>query len=144
MLAISCSLFHSYLSLQAQPTIFPLIIFLLVNASLKYGINSSSCDAFGGYGIILCTLGKLREGTEMSKAVYLLLSKPGMCHMRSRSMFVTNCFIRKMVVFIVIEVCAYDIVLIYFYLAVSRSLDPASTKHIRFSVERVPRRSEKW
>jgi predicted ATPase len=40
-------------SFIAQPTVFPLIVFLLVRASLKHGINASACDAFGGYGVIL-------------------------------------------------------------------------------------------
>ena len=40
-------------SFIAQPSLFPLLVFLLMRASLKHGINASSCDAFGGYGVIL-------------------------------------------------------------------------------------------
>ena len=48
---------HSHLlffySFQVQPTIFPLIIFHLVRATLQHGINASSCDAFEWFGMIL-------------------------------------------------------------------------------------------
>ena len=40
-------------SYPSQPTLFPLCILLMVNASLKYGINESSCGAFAGLGMIL-------------------------------------------------------------------------------------------
>lgn len=40
-------------SFIAQPTLFPLIVFLLVKETLNHGINASSCDAFGAFGIIL-------------------------------------------------------------------------------------------
>jgi predicted ATPase len=38
---------------QAQPTLFPLVVFLLVRTSIKHGINASSCDAFACYGLLL-------------------------------------------------------------------------------------------
>ena len=79
---------HISLSLKIQPTVFPLIVFALVRASLKNGTNASSCDSFGGYGIILNTLGKLQEGKEMARTVELLLAKPNMERMRSRSIFI--------------------------------------------------------
>ena len=41
---------------QAQPTLFPLIVFLLVRTSVKYGINSSSCDAFATYGLLMVSV----------------------------------------------------------------------------------------
>jgi len=48
---------HSHLlffySFQVQPTMFPLVIFHMVRATLQHGINASSCDAFGGFGMIL-------------------------------------------------------------------------------------------
>ena len=42
-----------FYSFQVQPTMFPLIIFHMVRATLQHGINASSCGAFGGLGIIL-------------------------------------------------------------------------------------------
>ena len=41
------------ISFIAQPSLYPLIIFQMVRASVKHGINASSCEAFAGYGIIL-------------------------------------------------------------------------------------------
>ena len=40
-------------SYRAAPTMFPLILFLMVRASIKHGINASSCDAFCGFGLLL-------------------------------------------------------------------------------------------
>lgn len=67
---------------------FPLIVFALVRASLKHGTNSATFVAFGGYGIILNNLGKLQEGREMAKTVELLLAKPKMERMKSKSIFI--------------------------------------------------------
>ena len=39
--------------LQAQPTMFPLLVFLLINTSLEHGFNASSCDGFTGFGVLL-------------------------------------------------------------------------------------------
>lgn len=60
----------------------------MVRASLKYGTDASSCNSFGIYGIILNKLGKLQEGREMAKTVDLLLAKPNMERMRSRSILI--------------------------------------------------------
>jgi len=38
---------------QVQPTLFPLVVFLLVRTSIEHGINASSCDAFACYGLLL-------------------------------------------------------------------------------------------
>ena len=84
-------------SYQFQPTMFPLIVFELLKASLKYGINSSSANAFACFGLILCAFGKLQEGQEMSKAVKLILAKYGMSHMLSRCAFVCEGCIRKLI-----------------------------------------------
>ena len=80
-------------SFLVQPTMFPLIVFLLVQASLKYGINASSCDAFGGFGVIYCAFGKFQDGMKMSKAVELILADPSVERIKSRSMFVIEGFI---------------------------------------------------
>ena len=61
---------------QAQPTMFPLLVFRMVRATLKHGINISTSDALISYGIILC--GAFREpqrGREMAKAGELILEK---------------------------------------------------------------------
>ena len=61
---------------QAQPTMFPLLVFQMVRATLKHGVNISSSDALISYGIILC--GAFRDpklGREMAKAGELILEK---------------------------------------------------------------------
>jgi predicted ATPase len=64
---------------HVEPTMFPLIIFLMVTTSLKHGLNPSSCAAFAGLGMLLCgPLGKPHKGREMAKAAELILAKPGM------------------------------------------------------------------
>ena len=39
------------------------------------------------------TLGKYKEGVEMAKAVKLMLPRSSMSHVRSRSIYVLECFI---------------------------------------------------
>jgi len=74
---------------QAQPTMFALLVFLLMDTSLIYGINASTCDAFTGFGVILCGgFGKIHQGREMAKAAELIMSKPEMKRCKSRSIFV--------------------------------------------------------
>ncbi|EJK70311.1 hypothetical protein THAOC_08341 [Thalassiosira oceanica] len=61
---------------QAQPTMFPLLVFRMVRATLKHGVNISSGDALNSYGMIIC--GAFREpqrGREMAKAGQLILEK---------------------------------------------------------------------
>ncbi|EJK71681.1 hypothetical protein THAOC_06856, partial [Thalassiosira oceanica] len=63
---------------QAQPTMFPLLVFRMVRATLKHGINVSSSDAFVSYAVILC--GAFREpqrGREMAKAGELIIEQYG-------------------------------------------------------------------
>jgi len=74
---------------QAQPTMFALLVFLLMDTSLIYGINASTCDAFTGFGVILCGgFGKIKQGREMAKAAELIMSKPEMKRCKSRTIFV--------------------------------------------------------
>ena len=69
-----------------QPTIYPLLVFLQVRTSIKYGINKSSCNAFATYGVLLCgALGKFDRGREMAKAVEMLLENPDYRSMQSMS-----------------------------------------------------------
>lgn len=68
---------------------FSLLVFLLMETSLRYGINASSCDAFTGFGVILCGgFGKVQKGREMAKAAELIMSTPEMKRCKSRSIFV--------------------------------------------------------
>ena len=47
--------FHDILSstVQAQPTLFPIVTFMGVQASVKHGINDSSIPFFVGFGAML-------------------------------------------------------------------------------------------
>ena len=67
---------------------FALLVFLLMDTSLIYGINASTCDAFTGFGVILCGgFGKIQQGREMAKAAELIMSKPEMKRCKSRTIF---------------------------------------------------------
>ena len=80
---------YCFCLLQAQPTMFALLVFLLMDTSLIYGINASTCDAFTGFGVILCGgFGKIQQGREMAKAAELIMSKPEMKRCKSRTIFV--------------------------------------------------------
>ena len=39
--------------LQAQPTMFVILVFMMVRETLKHGISASAIDAFVSYGVIL-------------------------------------------------------------------------------------------
>ena len=63
-------------SYWATPTLFPLVIFRMVNLSLKYGNTSISAFAFATYGVIMCgVLGQMRNGYEFGKLGLILLEK---------------------------------------------------------------------
>ena len=86
----------------AQPTLFPLLIFAMVRASLEFGIDANSCDAFGGYGVILCgAFGKFQEDKKMARAVELMLEKPGdYARMKSAAIYKCEVFIRKYILLV--------------------------------------------
>jgi len=78
---------------QCEPSMLPLIIFLMVTTTLKHGLNPTSCDAFARLGLLLCgPFGKPHEGREMAKAAELILEQPGMHRITSKTIFVTQCF----------------------------------------------------
>ena len=60
----------------AQPTLLPLICFLNIKETLKYGINpASSCNAFMGFGVLLCgVFGDPKRGRELALAAELILA----------------------------------------------------------------------
>ena len=76
-------------SYAVQPSLFPLINFLNVGTTLRYGISpANACDAFGGFGILLCAFGSPQRGCDMALAVQLILAKakPGeLTHLISRT-----------------------------------------------------------
>ena len=60
-----------------QPTLFPLIVFLNIKETLKYGINpGTTCQALSGYGVLLCgVFGDPQRGRDMAFASELILAK---------------------------------------------------------------------
>ena len=72
-------------SYSCQMTMFPLLVFLMVNATLEHGINASSCDAFVSFGIILNgVFGKPSRARELGRAAELISAKPECARMKSR------------------------------------------------------------
>ena len=81
-------------SYSCQITMFPLLVFHMVNATLEHGINASSCDAFVSFGIILNgVFGKPSRARELGKAAELIFAKPESARMKSRSTFGVQAFI---------------------------------------------------
>jgi predicted ATPase len=63
-------------SYWATPTLFPLIIFRMVQLSLKYGNTQVSSFAFATYGVIMCgVLGDMKNGYQFGKLGLILLEK---------------------------------------------------------------------
>lgn len=63
-------------SYWATPTLFPLIIFRMVQLSLKYGNTQVSSFAFATYGVIMCgVLGAMKNGYQYGKLGLILLEK---------------------------------------------------------------------
>ncbi|MCB9252826.1 MAG: AAA family ATPase [Flavobacteriales bacterium] len=60
----------------ARPNLLPLIVFKMMNISMKYGNNAVSCFAYGSFGVILCgVLGQMKKGNEFAKLSLKLLEK---------------------------------------------------------------------
>jgi len=76
----------------AQPTLFPLIVYLNVKETIEYGINpATSCNAFLGYGILLCgVFGDPQRGQEMALASALILAKDPLPKVESRCTFIVQ------------------------------------------------------
>ena len=63
-------------SYWAVPTFFPLVIFRMVELSLRYGNTAVSSFAFATYGVIMCgVLGDMKSGYSFGKLGLLLLDK---------------------------------------------------------------------
>jgi len=78
---------------RVEPTMVPLIIFLMVTTSLKHGLNPSSSGAFASLGLLLCgPLGRPQQSREMAKAAELILAKPGIRSTTSMTICITQSF----------------------------------------------------
>jgi histidine kinase len=60
----------------AMPKLTPLVVFKMMNISMKYGNNAVSCFAYGSYGVLLCgILGQMKKGNEFGALSLQLLDK---------------------------------------------------------------------
>lgn len=60
----------------AMPNLLPLVVFKMMNISMKHGNNAVSCFAYGSYGVILCgVLGRMKKGNEFGELSLALLDK---------------------------------------------------------------------
>jgi histidine kinase len=60
----------------ARPNLLPMVVFKMMNISLKYGNNEVSCFAYGSFGVILCgVLGMMKRGNEFGEISLELLDK---------------------------------------------------------------------
>ncbi len=60
----------------ATPNLLPLVVFKMIQISLKYGNNEVSCFAYGSLGVILCgVLGRMEEGNSFGEVSLELLDK---------------------------------------------------------------------
>ena len=84
---------------------FPLIVFLMIEATLKYGINASSCDALSSFAL-LCGpfyFRRPRDERKMLHALDLILSKPSMERSKARSIYINEGVIRKLLLFLLVH-----------------------------------------
>ena len=78
---------------EVEPTMVPINVFLMVKATLKHGLNPSSCFAFVCMGALLCgPFGKPHLGREMARAAELILQQPGMRQVTPKTTLVAHTF----------------------------------------------------
>lgn len=82
-------------SFVAQPQLFPLAIFKMVNLSLRYGNAPISAFGYNSYGTIHCAvLGDIESGYRYSQLALNLIETLKSKYLKSRVYFVFNTFIR--------------------------------------------------
>lgn len=107
---------------------YPLIVFLMIEATLKYGINASSCDALSSFAL-LCGpfyFRRPREERKMLHALELILSKPSMERSKARSIFINEGVIRKLFLLVHKYISFYNELIHDGYHSTLRSLELTS------------------
>ncbi len=61
----------------ARPSFQPIVTLKMVHLSLKHGLSPMSPLAFTYYGMLLASLGNIREGYGYAKIGKKLLARPG-------------------------------------------------------------------
>ncbi|MBE9115517.1 PAS domain S-box protein [Lusitaniella coriacea LEGE 07157] len=76
------------------PELVPLIVFKLVQLSVKYGNAPQSPYGYAAYGFILCgVVGEIEQGFAFGKLAYQLLDQSERSDLRARTYFLVNCFV---------------------------------------------------
>ena len=79
----------------AKPNLFPLVIFRMVQLSLKYGNAPMSITCYGPYGVIHCgIIGDVTAGYQYGELALTLLEKIGYNLLKAETYLVFNTFIR--------------------------------------------------
>lgn len=78
---------------RSSPKLFPLVVFKLIQLSMKYGNASESIPTYGGYGIIQSSLGNIDEASAYGQLSYRMLDKYDSRLVKSRTYIVINTFI---------------------------------------------------
>ena len=80
---------------SAKPMLFLLIVFQMVNLSLKGGNSTESAFAYSNYGIVLCgVIGNIEKGFQFGQLALDLLSKLNIIEAKAKTEFVVNNFIK--------------------------------------------------
>ncbi|MCP4132041.1 MAG: AAA family ATPase [bacterium] len=78
----------------AQPDLLPLIIFKLMEITIQYGSSAESPYSYCGYGLILCSIGKIEQGYKFGMLGLNLLERMNSKDQVPRTQLVMNGFIR--------------------------------------------------
>ncbi|MEA5470126.1 AAA family ATPase, partial [Spirulina sp. 06S082] len=80
---------------NASPLLFPLVVFKMLNLSIKYGNSPLSAFGYACYGIILCSvLGDIERGYQFGQLAMGLLDRFDSKEMKVKIYFIFNTFIK--------------------------------------------------
>lgn len=81
---------------MANPMLFPLIVFKMVNLSLKYGNSPLSAYGYVSYGMLLCgALSDIDSGYQFGKLAMRLVEQFSTKEIKAKIDFMFNCFIKQ-------------------------------------------------
>ncbi|MCP4134720.1 MAG: AAA family ATPase [bacterium] len=78
----------------AEPNLLPLVVFKLIEITIKYGNSSESPYAYCAYGLILCTIGKIDSGYEFGKLGVKLIERMSLKDKKQRVIFLMEGLVR--------------------------------------------------
>jgi PAS domain S-box-containing protein len=83
-----------YPTYASSPSLFVLIVQVMLKLSIVYGTTPLSAHAFASYGIILCGLGDIDVGYKFGQLASILVDKFDAKKHKAAILFFVNCFIR--------------------------------------------------